>query len=176
MENIDFKINEEKSNNVLLWIISKLNAKVDFHKLFKILYFAEQKHLAKYGRFIIGDKFIAMKDGPVPSEIYYFLKRLRQNNVNANFKIVDKYYIIAQQEVDLDELSESEILCLQEAINENKDLSYNALSIKSHKMAWKNANPEDDEMSFLEIAKEGGANAEMLKYITLTIENQTLAF
>lgn len=176
MENISFKINEEKSNNVLLWTISKLNDKVDFHKLFKILYFAEQKHLAKYGRSIIGDKFVAMKHGPVPSEIYYFLKSLRQNNVNTYFKIVDQYYVVAQQEVDLDELSESEILCLQESINENKDLNYNALRDKSHKIAWKNANPEDDEMSFLEIAKEGGADTEMLKYIALTIENQTLAF
>lgn len=176
MENINLKINEDKSNNVLLWIISKLNDKIDFHKLFKILYFAEQKHLARYGRFIIGDKFIAMKDGPVPSEIYFFLKRLRQNNTNTYFKIVDKYYVVAQKDADLDELSDSELLCLQESIRENKDLSYNALSTKSHKMAWKNANPEDDEMSFLEIAEEGGANPEILKYIALTIENQNLAF
>jgi uncharacterized phage-associated protein len=171
-----FKIDEEKSNQVLLWIITKFGGKIDFHKLFKILYFAEQKHLTRYGRPIIGDKFIAMKDGPVPSEIYYQLKKIRQIKLNKYFSIENWFYVVALREVDLEELAVSEINCLKESFEENKDLSHQKLSEKSHQSAWRKANSEDNEMSFLEIAKEGGANEEILKYITINLENQKLSF
>lgn len=169
-------INQEKTTQILLWIISKFNGKIDFHKLFKILYFAEQKHLVRFGRLIIGDKFVAMKDGPVPSEIYYELKKLRQNQANQYFTIKNWCYITAKQEPDLDEISDSEICCLEESVQENKDLTHSELSKKSHQMAWENANEEDYEISFWDIAKEGGANAEMLKYITLNLEIQNQIF
>ncbi len=176
-KNKSYIINKEKANEVLLWVISRLkNNRVDFHKLFKILYFAEQKHLVKYGKPIIGDVFIAMKNGPVPSEIYHFLKSLRQNSVHNSFIVSDWHYVESKEQPDLDEISESEIRCLEESVLENQDMSFSNLSNKSHKSAWENANEEDNEMSFLEIAKEGGANAEMLKYIALNIENQQFAF
>ena len=35
------------------------------HTLSKVLYFADRKHLERYGRFIFGDTYIAMKFGPV---------------------------------------------------------------------------------------------------------------
>ncbi len=169
-------IDGEKANQVLLWIIDRLKSRVDFHKLFKILYFAEQKHLVRYGRFIVGDVFVAMQHGPVPFRIYDFLISLRQNSQSSYFVISQNHYIESTQKPDLEEFSESEIRCLEESVQENKDLSFYELSKKSHQIAWKNANPEDDEMSFLEIAKEGGANDEMLKYIGLNIENQQIFF
>jgi len=173
---IKTSIDEEKAKQVLLWIVANLKGRVDFHKLFKILYFAEQKHLVRYGRFIVGDVFIAMKNGPVPSEIYHFLKSLRNNSKNSFFTISQNYYVEIKQKPDLEEFSESELICLAESVKENKDLSFYELSKKSHLTAWENANPEDDEMSFLEIAKEGGANDEMLNYIRLHIENQQIRF
>ena len=52
----------DKTLHLLTYVSSKLG-KVDFHRLFKILYFADEKHLALYGFPIVGDEYIAMKNG-----------------------------------------------------------------------------------------------------------------
>lgn len=43
------EFNEMKMVNAVLYNVDKLKRK-DFHKIFKILYFADRDHLAKYGR------------------------------------------------------------------------------------------------------------------------------
>ena len=73
--------------------------------------------------------------------------------------------------MDTEELAQSHIECLESSIEENKDLNFSELSQKSHKIAWDNA--RDDEMNVIDIALEGGANEEMIKYINLNLENQT---
>ncbi len=63
---IDFPFNREKSICSMLYICNMLGGEWDKYSLLKILYFAEQKHLVKYGRPITGDNIIAMDFGPVP--------------------------------------------------------------------------------------------------------------
>ena len=174
--------NSEKAIESLLYILNKVDSKIlDFHKLFKILYFAEKMHLARYGRMITSDKFIAMKDGPVPSTIYETMKNLRNNIVDNhliadfdnNFKIYSKYLTEAKRTTDLDYLSDSEIECLNESFKENINLDFNRLSKKSHDAAWDAARKEKAEklLSVIDMAKDEGANDEMLKYIELNLEN-----
>lgn len=178
----DFKLNIEKAKATLLYISSQL-ANPDFLKVFKILYFAEREHLAKYGRLIVGDSYIAMKNGPVPSFIYDALKYLRGEGMYSSAYdplikalSVDKdYFISVKEEADLDELSKSDIESLNKSIAENKNLDFNTLSKKSHDSAWKQADP-DDEMNILKIAAAGGANEVMLKYIEENIEHQNIVF
>ena len=151
----------------------------DFHKLFKILYFADQKHLAKYGMPISGDYYKAMKDGPVPSRLYDVFQYIRDGNswymilpdCHEIFEINGQYHVVARQLPDLDELSESNINCLLESIEENRNLNFGDLKTKSHKSAWEAA--KNDEMNVLDIASEGGASEEMLEYITNNLENHT---
>ena len=161
--------------NALLIILEHLNGKCDFHKLFKILYFADQKHLVKYGTPILGDKYIAMKHGPVPSSTYDFLKHLKSTRASSTddiFSVTDNHIVLSNQKADLDDISESAVECLIESIIENKDLSFSALTDKSHKEAWNKAKDQTEEIDFVDIASEGGANEEMLKYINLNFENQ----
>ena len=54
--------------NAVLYIIQQMGGKVDMHKIFKTLFFADQEHLSRYGRTITGDVYIAMNYGPVPSK------------------------------------------------------------------------------------------------------------
>lgn len=58
-----------KSLQAVLYVVNRLKRR-DFHKIFKVLYFADRTHLIKYGRPITGDTYIAMEYGPVPSMIY----------------------------------------------------------------------------------------------------------
>lgn len=168
--------NIEKAKAALLFITQKVG-ETDLLKIFKILYFAEQKHLAKYGSLIIADRYIAMKNGPVPSKIYDFFKGVRGDgfvipeaeSFYKAFEITNHYNVTGKEEPNLDYLSKSNIVCIEDAIRENHQLDFKQLSDKSHDDAWKNAYP-DDGMNYIDIAKAGGANEEMVKYINSYFE------
>lgn len=180
MEASIYSFELDKTKSVLLYIINKLD-NADLLKVFKILYFAEQKHLKEYGNLIIFDKYIAMKNGPVPSFIYDLFKEVRgdrdriekNSNFYSGFNIKGKYDVIPVESSDLDYLSKSNIDCLELSIFENKDLSFDELSKKSHDSAWDSAR-KDDEIDFVEIAKAGGADSEMLKYVSECLSHREL--
>ncbi len=177
--NNKFNLNTTKMLNSILFVLDGLGGKCDFHKIFKILYFADQKHLTYYGVPITGDFYIAMKNGPVPSKSYEIFKVVRGDsawvssdfNYQEWFEIEKNHFVVAKKKCDIEELSESNIECLTESIQENSNLNFDQLSDKSHKTAWNNA--IDNEMDTIDIAQEGGANEEMLKYIRINLENQT---
>lgn len=177
-----FQLDIEKAKSAILYIAEKVG-EIDFLRVFKILYFAEQEHLAKYGRPIVGDTYYAMKNGPVPSFIYDALKYARGNGtysskfdsiVNA-ITIQSNYTFIAKENADLDELSVSDIACLDKSIEENKNIEFGILSDKSHDSAWESAD-RDDAIDTIAIAKAGGANDEMLKYIEECNDCYNIAF
>ena len=175
------KLEDRISSSVhtILYILHKIGGKGDFHKVFKVMYFADQKHLTRYGSFITEDQYIAMKNGPVPSMAYDILKALRGQGMHSTdrekfsnfFSLIDNYTIEANVPVDLDELSEASISCLEESINENAGFDFQKLTDKSHDAAW-NSTISDCEIPIEEIAKAGGANEAMLKYIQDTLHIQ----
>ena len=67
--------NSKKLAELVLYILGKTGG-VDFYHTFKILYFAEMKHLAKWGSGIVPDEFCALKYGPVPTNLYNAVKEL----------------------------------------------------------------------------------------------------
>jgi uncharacterized phage-associated protein len=177
-----FQIDIEKAKAVVLYIAEKLG-ETDFHRVFKILYFAEKEHLVKYGRPIVGDTYYAMKNGPVPSFIYDALKYARGNgepspsyeSIANAISIKTSYTFVAKEKADLDELSKSDIACLDKSIEENRNIEYTALTKKSHDSAWESAD-KDDAIDTASIAKAGGANEEMLKYIEECKDCHNIAF
>lgn len=156
----------EGTIHLLLYILKKLGGRSDIHKLFKILYFAEQKHLVRYGATISQDHYHAMKNGPVPSIAYDIYKSVKDGGVTyaPYFSAVERFSIAGIGEPDLDFLSESEMKCIDESVQENKSLSFNDLTDKSHDGAWKQTG-RDKEISPVAIARAGGADNHMVKYI-----------
>lgn len=179
------KLQEDIETTVhsLLLILKQLGGTADFHKVFKILYFADQKHLVKFGTPITSEKYIAMQNGPVPSVAYDILKALRgegllwsqRDSFSPYFSVENGFLVSAKVEPDLDNLSDSEVLTILESIKENKSKRFSSLTQKSHDDAWSKA-LRDGEMEVLDIAKAGGANKEMIKYIKLSQENQLANF
>jgi uncharacterized phage-associated protein len=156
----EFNLHKEKAVNSLLFVINNLK-KADTHKTYKILYFADQKHLLKYGRPIFGDSYVKMNYGPVPS----FIKNVVDENIDGLEEVVAKYnryYIKSLAELNLDYLSESDIECLNAAINENKNLDFDTLTHKSHDSAYQKSSWTID---YIDIAKAVGADLDILKYI-----------
>ncbi len=168
--------------NSLLYILGKFeNNTAEFHKTFKILYFADQKHLAKYGKSITGDDYVALGYGPVPSLTYSIVKvakgvdKTSDEDIKEAAKLinVEKHKIIANSKVDLDWLSKTDIKCLNESFNENKELSFGELADKSHDSAWDESN---HWMNKIDIAKAGGADESILNYISSKNELKNLRF
>ena len=70
---IRFRFDETKGVEALVYIARRWPGVTAFYAS-KILFFAEKLHLNRYARPIVGDTFIAMPNGPVPSTIYDFIK------------------------------------------------------------------------------------------------------
>lgn len=179
-----FKFDEEKAVSVILYIAKKLiedknKVKPDFHKIFKILYFADQKHLAMYGRPIVGDYYIAMDHGPVPSKIYDILKVVRGDSLFEDTKGFGKYfdvrgrYAYPKQAPDMDVFSESELDLIDKSIEKNKSLSFLTLREKSHDEAYRKAT-KDDKISYRTMARVAGADNAMVAYMRTLSENEQI--
>lgn len=174
-----------KALSAILFVVNKLGGRANFHKLFKILYFAEQKHCVRYGSDILGDYYVPMPYGPVPSAIYNVVKTAKNGKpewlTHLDPEELSRYIhaigheVIGLRPADMDQLSEAEVECLEESIAENRDLSFSALTLKSHDAAWDEATRNEDvEMNWLAIARAGNASVEMLDYLRSTFENQYL--
>ena len=173
-----FKFKADKVLHSILFILENLGGQSDFHKIFKILYFADQKHLATYGFPITGDIYIAMEYGPVPSQTYDNLKSVKKEKPESAYSAfldIQNDQVIAKEKADMDELAKSDVAFLLASIEDNKNLSFDELTQKSHQSAWKKNytgvyNPH--EISVMDIAEEVGIDKEMKDYILLKIENQ----
>lgn len=74
-----------KIKAVILYIMQSFPQGVDYIKLFKILYFAQQDHLVKYGKVLVEDSFRALKHGPVPTYTYKALQIAEGKLLEGNF-------------------------------------------------------------------------------------------
>ena len=152
----------------VLYVLSKNKNSLDRIHLCKILYFANQKHLAKYGRNVIEDTFYSFPNGPVPTVLYDLIK---SNTSSNKYDILLKAIstkgndVIALEEYDELDLSETDKECLDESFEENVNLSFGDLSNKSHDSAYKANNNQNLAMSDLKIAEAGGASNGMIEYI-----------
>lgn len=163
---MNISLDQNTANNALLYVANKianLSGHVDKYKLLKLVYFAEKKHLAKYGRLITGDDFIAMEHGPVPSYCLNVTKVGTQFDV---FDVLSPTTLVPKKMPDLDELSESDIECLEESINENSKLNFNQLKNKSHDEAYNNTGM-NQSINVNSLAKASGADQNLISYIEL---------
>jgi uncharacterized phage-associated protein len=177
-----------KIRAALIYVLKSIPEGVDYIKLFKILYYAQQRHLITYGRVVIEDSFNAIKHGPAPAFLYKSLRNLVNSKIDSdsikmcvegiNFTIKnEKPVFTTTVDPDLDELSISDRECLDISIEENKTLNSYDLSEKSHTdKAWIKAykryqkDPElGCRMTAIDIAEAGGAKRDMINYIR---ENQ----
>jgi uncharacterized phage-associated protein len=172
MTNFDSK----KLTELVLYILCETGG-VDFYHAFKILYFAEMLHLAKWGSGIVPDQFCALKFGPVPTKLYNAVKELGnpQMALSEELSKAVKFagedapnVLLANRKANLDFISKSEIEALNQSINENSSLTFGQLKRKSHDAAWDEANRKvngTNIISPISMAKVLNADQSMLEYI-----------
>ena len=166
-----------KIKAVVLYIMQSFPQGVDYIKLFKILYFAQQDHLVKYGKVIVEDSFKALKHGPVPTYTYKALQIAEGKPLKGDFdeflagiKVRGKK-VYATVTPDMDYISGADKRCLDAAIAKYKDTDPYDLSDLSHDSAWKEAtariqdDPQKNFITLIDIARAGKATKEMVDYI-----------
>lgn len=138
------RFEQQKIIQTVLYILNKTGG-IDYYHIFKILYFAESKHLAKWGQRIISDDFYALDYGPVPTHLYDAVK----GNDTSHPYLVDQLQastafagndapnvLLPKEPVNMNYISESEREALDESIEENSGLTFGQLKNKSHDKAW----------------------------------------
>ncbi|MBQ8656115.1 MAG: SocA family protein [Prevotella sp.] len=164
------EFDKSKALNSLLYVANRLQRK-DFHKIFKILYFADRQHLADWGRPITGDTYIAMDAGPVPSRIYDMLKIVRGDSYLpdmeglSDFFAIDNWmYVCPLRDANPNQLSKTEKESLDSSIARYGSLSYDEIKEKSHDIAWRST-AKDFSIQWDDIAREAGLDAEDVEYL-----------
>ena len=167
---------KEVTLNAVLYIIQQMGGKVDMHKIFKTLFFADQAHLSKYGRTITGDVYIAMNYGPVPSKTDDIFKAIRGDSffapgeeLSGYFHFINRYFVKNDKKADLDYLSKSDVQCLDISIKMCKDKSFDELTRMSHGLAWQST-ARDQQMSYADILREEGDSEGYINYISNKLE------
>jgi len=166
----------EKTIHSAMYVAERIKIK-DFHRIFKILYFADREHLSKYGRPITGDTYIKMEYGPVPTNLYNMFKSARDNglfqgkNMKEYFTVHDTCLVKPEKETDLRLLSKTDTAELDKSIARYETASFNVLSSLSHDIAWTLAE-DNKEIAIENILREAGENEEYISYITENINCQ----
>ena len=159
-----------KALNALLYVANRIQRK-DFHKIFKIIYFADRQHLADWGKPITGDTYIAMEAGPVPSRMYDMMKIVRGDSYHPDMEGLGKFfqvenwmYVRPLADADLNKLSRNEQEALDDSIRKYAQLSYDEIKEKSHDVAWRST-ARDFSIKWEDIAREAGLDSEELECI-----------
>jgi uncharacterized phage-associated protein len=148
-----FDFDKNAALNAVLYIVTKV-PQPTFHKISKVLYFADRYHLEHYGRFICGDNYVAMKHGPVPSTLYNLLKAIRDKTTLAfdeetlaqyqnALEVQQNHYVSNKLEPNLDFLSDSDLEALNHSIKEYGHLSFTQLTDISHDDAYESSGFND---------------------------------
>ncbi len=166
-----------KIKAVILYVMQSFPDGVDYIKLFKILYFAQQNHLVKYGKVLVDESFRAVKHGPVPAYTYKALQIAEGKPLAGDFDDflmnieVQNKRVYTSTFPDMDYISGSNKKCLDLAIEKCKNEESFDLSDMSHDEAWRKAShriiddPQKNFITIIDMARAGKATKAMVDYI-----------
>lgn len=164
----------------VLHILNKAGGTLDMYRIYNALYFANKEHLNRYGRLITSDTFFALPYGPVPTKLADVLdsvktgKELRKSDKLLFSPIVTSLdhcgfdaenYFTAKEVPDLDELSDSDIECLNIGLNKCAGRDFCEIKDESHDKAWKRAYAKPDHKSIDVLDMVDDTNQSMKEYV-----------
>lgn len=140
---ISFKVNQDKTLEAIVYLASKAPG-IDIYHTVKTMFYADKKHLNKYARPILGDLYIKMENGPVPSlvkdivDCNRFLPLSMQEKIKEAIETKGRNKnITAKRNPDFAEFSETDIECLDDALAYCKDKTFDELKDLTHtERAW----------------------------------------
>ncbi len=171
-----FKFDFDKGLEAIIYIARRVRTPT-FHTISKVLYFADLDHLERYGRFVTGDRYIAMEYGPVPSDINNIMRAARgepqyidqKEEIKSAITVPRRYTVHALRDARESVFSKSDIECLDQSIATYGHKSFGELVDKSHDAAWR-ATAEGMEMELTNIVGMMKDSAEILEHLEISDE------
>ena len=166
---IKFRMNWDKAIEAIVWLAHEKPGIDAFH-IAKVLFYADKEHLNQHARPIIGDTYIAMAYGPVPSGVHDLVDResfLAPEIIEAAVAAIeirrDAYpRIYARREAIVAQFSETDIECLRWALDRYGDLPFERLRALTHReRAWIEA-PANGPMDYALMVDDDALNREEL--------------
>jgi uncharacterized phage-associated protein len=141
-ERIRFTFNPEKALEALVWVARQWSD-ISFYYMVKVLYYADKEHLNRFGRPILGDRYIAMEHGPVPSVVYDMLGRdsflepdlIAKIEASLEFGTGRPPTLRAKRDADMRFFSRTDIECLQNAVSRFSRMTVSRLRALTHQEA-----------------------------------------
>lgn len=167
MLSITFEFRRTKAVEVILYLANRIS-RPEKYNICKLLYLADKVSLEKYGRFIFGESYVAMKNGATPSNAYDLIKE-------ADCKPVDGIsmkgnQIIPLRDADPDCLSESDIECLDQIIRVYGNRPHEgrkAAHDNAYRRSWDNrAGKGSNPMPIESIAALFPDSADLISYLS----------
>lgn len=136
---VSYRINYEKAIETLVWLASRKPG-IDIYHVSKVIFYADKTHLNKYARPILGDSYICMNYGPVPSGIRdliegnSWLSPDHLDGISGGIKVNHGPHenLTPLREPDLDFFSETDIECLEASLIEYGEKSFSELRRLTH--------------------------------------------
>jgi uncharacterized phage-associated protein len=134
----------ERLVTAMLYVAARVCDPTKF-KIGKIIFLADFVHIAKYGRAIVGGRYCALPNGPVPSEVLDLLNGLITGDIAPEFwgtRIETKLQVsgdpyptfLPKTKPDMSMLSESDVEILDKVIAEFGDWSFRRLVEFTHSL------------------------------------------
>lgn len=165
------KYDPRKALEVLLYVT---HHQPDMYKALKAIFYADKAHLSRYGRLIAGDRYVAMRHGPVPSGLYDIIKFVRGDGAPLALGTQAKEAFTIEGNAinplrgpDQEVLSESDRECLDQAIRDYAYKSFNELKKLSHDDPAFQQADENDFISMEALAKSLPNGEALWEYLNL---------
>ena len=133
---IQFNTNTDKVIEIIVWLADK-EPNIDIYHVAKILFYADKRHLNKYGRPVTGDTYIKMEYGPAPSLALDIIRRnaivlgpQKTTKIKTALEIgsEEEYYPIkSKRKADISYLSVSDLKFLEESRKDFAKKSFSEL-------------------------------------------------
>jgi len=137
----------EKAIEAIVWLADQ-KPSIDIYHIAKVLFYADKMHINKYARPIIGDTYVCMEYGTVPSGVRDLITENSWISpdylkcVADSLKVVRTPYpvLVALRKPKMEYFSKTDIECLQESLEKYSEMSFEELKRLTHEEScWQEA-------------------------------------
>ena len=141
----------EKAMNVLLYLAIRIPEERNMYKLLKAAYRANKRHLENHGREIFNERYQALEFGAVPAFAYDVITHVRDgkpqprmpHKVKQKLSVSENDTVTALVDPNLRLLSETDLECVDEAIQFYRGKSFDEVKSNAHEDEAYKATPRD---------------------------------
>jgi uncharacterized phage-associated protein len=179
LERIRFSFDERKAAATAALFLELAGGEMAYLKLLKLLYYADRESLERLGHPISGDRYYAMKHGPVLSRVYDLVKSERLGRPasgpwSEHIKKAGRYELRLKRKPDLGPLSEAEVEIIKEIFRRHQDLDKWILRDKTHGLPeWEDPGTSSREIPIEQILRILGKSEDEIEEVRRASKEKT---